>query len=42
MDDILLIRNDIPMMEVIKSTLRKSFLDEGFRRSGVHFGHKDL
>jgi hypothetical protein len=25
-DDILLIRNDIPMMEVIKSSLRKSFL----------------
>jgi hypothetical protein len=25
-DDILLIRNDIPMMEVVKSSLRKSFL----------------
>jgi hypothetical protein len=25
-DDILLIRNDIPMMEVIKSSLRESFL----------------
>jgi hypothetical protein len=25
MDDILLIRNDIPMMEAIKSSLRKSF-----------------
>jgi hypothetical protein len=24
-DDILLIRNDIPMMEVIRSSLRKSF-----------------
>jgi hypothetical protein len=24
-DDILLIRNDIPMMDVIKSSLRKSF-----------------
>jgi hypothetical protein len=25
-DDILLIRNDIPMMEAIKSPLRKSFV----------------
>jgi hypothetical protein len=25
-DDILLTRNDIPMMEVVKSSLRKSFL----------------
>jgi hypothetical protein len=24
-DDLLLIRNDIPMMEVVKSSLRKSF-----------------
>jgi hypothetical protein len=40
-DDILLNKNDIPMVEVVKSSLRK-FLDVGFRRSGVHFGHKDL
>jgi hypothetical protein len=28
-DDILLIRNDIPMMEAVKSSLRKSFLMKG-------------
>jgi hypothetical protein len=38
----LLIGNDIPMMEVVKSSLKKEFIDEGFRRSDVHFGHKDL
>jgi hypothetical protein len=40
-DDILLIRNDIPMLEVVKSLLRE-FLDERFRRSDVHFEHNDL
>jgi hypothetical protein len=34
-DDILLIKNDIPMMEVIKSSLKKSF-------SIKDLGHKDL
>jgi hypothetical protein len=41
-DDILLIGNDISMLEVIKSSLRKSFLNERFRISSIYFGHKDL
>jgi hypothetical protein len=41
-DDILLIRNDIPMLEAIKSSLTKEFLNERFRRSDVYFGNKDL
>jgi hypothetical protein len=40
-DDILLIENDILMMEVVKSSLRK-FLNERFRRNDIHFRHKDL
>jgi hypothetical protein len=45
---ILLIRNDISTLEVVKSPLErvslieKEFLNERFRRSGVYFGHKDL
>jgi hypothetical protein len=41
-DDILVIGNDFPMMEVIKSFIKKEFLDEGFRRSDIHFRHKGL
>jgi hypothetical protein len=37
----LLIRNDISMMEAVKSSLRKRFLMKD-RRSGIHFWHKDL
>jgi hypothetical protein len=45
---ILLIRNDISTLEVVKSPLErvslieKEFLNERFRRSGVYFGYKDL
>jgi hypothetical protein len=38
-DDILLIGNDILRIEAVKSSLRE-FLDEGFRRSGIHLGIK--
>jgi hypothetical protein len=34
-DDILLIRNDIPMMEVVKSSLRKSFSMKERMRSSL-------
>jgi hypothetical protein len=37
-DDILLIGNDIPMMETVKSSLRKSFSIKDLG-GGVHFGH---
>jgi hypothetical protein len=39
-DDILLIRNDIPMMEVVKYSLRKSFLMKGFREAAYILGIK--
>ena len=37
-DDILLIGNDIPMFEAVKTSL-KEFFDEGFRRVGLYFGY---
>jgi hypothetical protein len=40
MDDILLIRNDIPMMEVVKSTLRKSFLMKDLGEAAYILGIK--
>jgi hypothetical protein len=39
-DDILLIRNDIPMMEVIKSSLRKSFLMKDLGEAAYILGIK--
>jgi hypothetical protein len=39
-DDILLIRNDIPMMEAIKSPLRKSFVMKDLREAGYILGIK--
>jgi hypothetical protein len=41
-DDILLIRNNIPMLESVKTSLKNNFFDEGFRRSSIHTGHQDL
>ena len=41
-DDILLIGNNIPMLESVKTSLKNSFFDEGFRRSSIHTGHQDL
>jgi hypothetical protein len=37
-DDILLIKNDIPMMEVIKSSLRKSFSMKNLGEAAYIFG----
>jgi hypothetical protein len=37
-DDILLIKNDIPMMEVIKSSLRKSFSTKNLGEAAYIFG----
>ena len=41
-DDILLIRNNIPMLESVKTSLKNSFFDEGFRTNSIHTGHQDL
>ena len=41
-DDILLIGNNIPMLESVKTSLENIFFDEGFRRSSIHTGHQDL
>ena len=41
-DDILLIGNNIPMLESVKTSLKNNFFDEGFRRSSIHIGHQDL
>ena len=41
-DDILLIGNNIPMHESVKTSLKNNFFDEGFRRSSIHTGHQDL
>ena len=41
-DDILLIGNNIPMLESVKTSLKNSFFDEGFRRSSIHTGHQYL
>ena len=41
-DDILLIGNNIPMLESVKTSLKNNFFDEGFRRSSIHTGHQDL
>ena len=38
-DDVLLIGNDIPMLEAVKTSLKKSFSNEGFRRGGLHSGY---
>ena len=41
-DDILLIGNDIPMLESVKTSLKNSFFDEGLRRRGIYSGNQDL
>jgi hypothetical protein len=41
-DEILLIVNDIPMLESIKTSLKNSFFYEGLRGSHIHSGHKNL
>ena len=41
-DDILLIGNDIPLLQLAKSSLKKSFLDEGLGRGCLYTRHKDL
>ena len=41
-DDILLIGNNIPMLESVKTSLKNNFFDEGFRRSSIHTEHQDL
>jgi hypothetical protein len=40
MDDILLIKNDIPMMEAVKSSLRKSFSMKDLGEAAYIFGIK--
>ena len=40
--DILLIGNDIPLLQLAKSSLKKSFLDEGLGRGCLYTRHKDL
>src|SRR3954463_3018636 len=41
-DDILLIGNDIPMLESVKTLLKNSFFYEGLGRSSIYTGHQDL
>ena len=41
-DNILLIGNDIPLLQLAKSSLKKSFLDEGLGRGCLYTRHKDL
>ena len=41
-DDILLIGNDVNFLSEIKDSLKKSFFNEGLRRSGICIGHQDL
>jgi hypothetical protein len=41
-DDILLIGNDIPMLEIVKSSLRKSFSMKDLGEATYILGHKDL
>jgi hypothetical protein len=40
--DILLIGNDIPMLESVKTSLKKEFFYKGLRGSNIYHGYKNI